>query len=206
MNYIIIERVENFDLLWLIFNEHMLWKHHIYIIANKSTTFPGILNKFKRFLPGYIVRLLYLSMVQSQLLYNTLAWGFGHSEPRFQQFEILEIDNLFDLNCLRFVYNHKKRDIPHHFLNFRYEQRYPIHDHDTRFANFIDATFLYGLPSNMKWNKTILICKYINAQICTIIRSWHTWITHIHLYGFLMNQCSRLNKTKFWMITLFLLS
>ena len=44
-------------------------------------------------------------------------------------------------------------------------------------------TFLYGLPSNMKWNKAILIYMYINAQIYKIIGSWHTRITYIHLYA-----------------------
>ena len=44
-------------------------------------------------------------------------------------------------------------------------------------------TFLYGLPSNMKRNKAILIYTYINAQIYKIIASWHTRITCIHLYA-----------------------
>ena len=44
-------------------------------------------------------------------------------------------------------------------------------------------TFLYGLPSNMKWNKAILIYMYINAQIHKIIGSWHNRITYIHLYA-----------------------
>ena len=42
---IAIERVENFNFLGLILNEHMFWKHHIDTIANKLTKFSGILNK-----------------------------------------------------------------------------------------------------------------------------------------------------------------
>ena len=52
INDIIIERVENFNFLGLIFNEHMYWKHHINTIANKLIKLSGILNKLKRFLPG----------------------------------------------------------------------------------------------------------------------------------------------------------
>ena len=161
INDIIIERVENFNFLGLIFNEHMFWKHHINTIANKLIKLSGILNKLKRFLPGYILRTLYFSMVQSRLLYGILAWGFdhqrlvkiqkrfiiiislstynAHTEPWFKHFEILKINNLFDLNCLKFIYNYNKRELPNYFLNFRYEQRSSIHDHDTRFADLIDA-------------------------------------------------------------------
>ena len=161
INDIILERVENFNFLGLIFNEHMFWKHHINTIANKMIKLSGILNKLKRFLPGYILRTLYFSMVQSRLLYGILAWGFdhqrlvkiqkrfiriislstynAHTEPWFKHFEILKINNLFDLNCLKFIYNYNKRELPNYFLNFRYEQRSSIHDHDTRFADLIDA-------------------------------------------------------------------
>ena len=161
INDIIIERVENFNFLGSIFNEHMFWKHHINTIANKLIKLSGILNKLKRFLPGYILRTLYFSMVQSRLLYGILAWGFdhqrlvkiqkrfiriislstynAHTEPWFKHFEILKINNLFDLNCLKFIYNYNKKELPNYFLNFRYEQRSSIHDHDTRFADLIDA-------------------------------------------------------------------
>ena len=78
INNIAIERVENFNFLGLIFNEHMFWKHHIDVIANKLARFSGILNKTKRFLPVHILQTLYFSLVQSQLTYGILAWGFEH--------------------------------------------------------------------------------------------------------------------------------
>ena len=100
-------------------------------------------------------------MVQSRLLYGILAWGFdhqrlvkiqkrfiriislstynAHTEPWLKHFEILKINNLFDLNCLKFIYSYNKRELPNYFLDFRYEQRSSIHDHDTRFADLIDA-------------------------------------------------------------------
>ena len=161
INGISIERVKNFNCLGLLFNEHMFWKPHIDIIANKLMKFSGILNKLKRFLPSHILRTLYFSMVQSRLTYGVLAWGFecqrfvklqkrfiriislstynAHTEPLFKNLEILTIKNLFDLNCLKFVYNYKKGELPKHFLSFRCVQRAAIHDYDTRFANQIDS-------------------------------------------------------------------
>ena len=161
INHIAIERVENCNFLGLIFNEHMFWKHRIDVIANILIRFSGILNKLKIFLPVHIIRTLYFSLVQSQLTYGILAWGFehqrfvkiqkrfiriislstynAHTEPWFKKLRILKINNLIDLNCLKFVYNLNKAELPSYFLDFRYEQRSSIHDHDTRFANFIDS-------------------------------------------------------------------
>ena len=161
INNIAIERVENFNFLGLILNEHMLWKHHIDTIANKLTKFSGILNKLKRFWPVNILRTLYYSMVQSQLTFGILALGFehqrfvkiqkqfiriislstynAHTEHWFKQLGILKINNLFNLNCLKFVYNNNKGELTRYLLGFKYEQRSSIHDHDTRFANLIDS-------------------------------------------------------------------
>ena len=49
INGIIIEPVQNFNFLGLLFNEHMFWKPHIDIIANKLMKFSGILNKLKNY-------------------------------------------------------------------------------------------------------------------------------------------------------------
>ena len=63
----------------------------------------------------------------------------AHTEPIFKRLEIITIKNLFDLNCLKFVYNYKKGELPDHFLKFRCVQRASIHDHETRFSSLIDS-------------------------------------------------------------------
>ena len=78
MNNVIIERVGNFYFPVLTFNEHAFWKHLIDTIANKLTRFSGILNKWKLFLWGYILRTLYFSMFLSRLMYGILACGFDY--------------------------------------------------------------------------------------------------------------------------------
>ena len=139
----------------------MSWKSHIDIIANTITKFSGVLNRFKRFLPGNILRTLYCSMVQSHLTYCILAWGFNyqhlvkikkrfmriitnskynaHFEPLFISLELLNIQRLFDLNCLKFVYRFKKGSLPCYFLTFDCIPRSDIHDHDTRYSHLINV-------------------------------------------------------------------
>ena len=74
----LIERVSNFNFLGLTSNENISCRPNIYIIANKITIFPGVLNRLKRYLPGYILRTLYCSVVQSRLTYCILALGFNY--------------------------------------------------------------------------------------------------------------------------------
>ena len=63
----------------------------------------------------------------------------AHTEPLFKQFELLPIKGLFDLSCLKFVYNFQKGNLPCHFLTIRCMQRSSIHDHDTRYASLINS-------------------------------------------------------------------
>ena len=174
----------------------MFWKHHIDTIANKLKKVSGILNKSNKFLPVHILRTLYFSMIQSQLTYGILAWGFehqrfvkiqkrfiriislstynAHREPWFKQLGILKINKLFDLNCLKFVYNYNIGELPRYFLGFKYEQRSSIHDHDTRFANLIDS----------KPTRTVMAQNCIRHHIVIGITNW----------GFEWDRISKLQK------------
>ena len=71
-----IERVKDFNYLGILMNEHLSWKNHVTLIANKISRSIGILNKLKRFLPQVTLCLLYSSLVLSHLNYGILAWGY----------------------------------------------------------------------------------------------------------------------------------
>ena len=156
-----IERVSDLNFLGLNLNDHMSWKPHIDTIANKVTKFSGVLNRLKRYLPGYILRTLYCSMVQSRLTYCILAWGFNyqrlikiqkrfmriitlskynaHTGPIFKSLDLLNMKGLFDLSCLKYVYKFKKLSLPNYFRTFKCIPRSSIHDCDTRYSSLIDA-------------------------------------------------------------------
>ena len=52
-----IERVENFNFLGLKLNEKMSWKPHVDMISNKISKYIGVLNRLKRYLPGFMLKL-----------------------------------------------------------------------------------------------------------------------------------------------------
>ena len=134
INGIQIDRVNSFKFLGLNLHENMSWKTHTEFVANKLTKYSGVLNRIKHFLPIDVLRKLYFSMVQSQLQYGILAWGFDHSrldklqkriiriitqskykshcDPLFKALEILKIKDLSELNCHKFLYNFKKGFLP----------------------------------------------------------------------------------------------
>ena len=63
INDTIIECVENFDLLGIMFNQNMNWKTHIRKLSNKISRTLGILNRLKYILPLNIKLLIYNSLI-----------------------------------------------------------------------------------------------------------------------------------------------
>ena len=144
----------------IILYENKLWTTHIDIISSKIAQFSGVLNRLKRFLPIYVLRTLYCSMVLSRLTYGILTWFFYHyrldkiqnriiriithskynaqTKPLFKALDLLTISDLFNLNCLKFVYKFKNKKLPLYFLDFECVPRSEIHDHGTRYAHLID--------------------------------------------------------------------
>ena len=158
-----------------------IWKPHIDTIANKVTKFSGVLNRLKRYLPGYILRTLYCSMVQSRLTYCILACGFNyqrlikiqkrfmriitlskynaHTGPIFKSLDLLNMKGLFDLSCLKFVYKIKKLSLPNYFRTFKCIPRSSIYDHDTRYSSLNDA----------KGTRTVMAGNCIRHHLVTVL-------------------------------------
>ena len=59
-------------------DEHLDWKVHIDNLSNKIARNVGMLNKLKHFLPGYIMKTLYSSLIASHLQDCTLLWANSH--------------------------------------------------------------------------------------------------------------------------------
>ena len=135
-------------------NGNPSWKAHIDIISNKLSKYTGILNKLKHYLPIDILRILYCSMVQSNLNYCLLAWGFecprlqklqkkfiriitcskynAHTEPLFKCLKLLKLDDLFKLNIMKFYFKYKNKKVPSYFGAFEILRQIDLHGRNTR--------------------------------------------------------------------------
>ena len=72
-----IERVENFNFLGVVIDKHISWEYHTEVLSNKISKYCGVISRLKNYLPLFILRTMYFSMVHSHLNYGLLAWGFG---------------------------------------------------------------------------------------------------------------------------------
>ena len=140
INDVEIERVSSFRCLGILFDENMSWKCHTDMISNKLSKYAGILNKLKHYLPPYILRMLYFSLVNAHLNYGILVWGFvptclikiqkrtirtitcskynAHTEPLFKIMDILMLKELLDINALKFYYKYLRGTLPLYFYSF----------------------------------------------------------------------------------------
>ena len=109
-------------------------------IANKISKSGGVINRMKNFLPINILRMIYCSTIQSNLMYSLLVWGYdclrlakiqkkiirniccskynAHTEPLLKKLELLKIDDLLILNTLKFYYKFKNEKVPEYFKKF----------------------------------------------------------------------------------------
>ena len=159
INSTIIERVQNFNFLGLTINENLSWKAHVDKIANKISKYSGILSRLKHFLPPYILKTIYCSIVQSNLNYSLLAWGYdcnrliilqkkiirvitsskynAHTEPLFKKLNLLKLKDMMKHNTLKFYYKLKKNKVPSYFESYQTTTQREIHGRDTRYNQLI---------------------------------------------------------------------
>ena len=121
-----IERVDNFNFLGVVIDKYISWKYHTEILSNKISKYCGVLSRLKNYLPLFILRTMYFSMVNSHLNYGLFAWGFhskrmiklqkrcvgivtsstynAHTQPLMKQLNILSMPDMLLLNSMKFYY------------------------------------------------------------------------------------------------------
>jgi hypothetical protein len=151
-----IERQSEFNFLGLLFDEYLCWRSHINKISNKISKFVGILNRLKRYLPPFILKTLYCSMIQSHLMYGILVWGANssrlvkiqkksvrimcnakynaHTDPLFRLTKIVKITDLYRVAGLSLYFRSLKNNLPTYFHSFAdLATHADIHNYTTRF-------------------------------------------------------------------------
>jgi hypothetical protein len=183
INNIKINRVSEFDFLGLTISETLSWKCHSDKIATKISKYSGILCKIKHYVPPYILRTLYCSMIQSHFTYCILSWGFeckrvekiqkkcirticnakynDHTEPLFKCTQLLKISDIFRVSCLSFYFKYLKGELPHYLQSLNFPTHADVHEYHTRFNNSLIVPF----------TRTVLASKCVRNHICRIINS-----------------------------------
>ena len=115
-----------------------------------------VMNKLKNSLPKYILKLIYVSLVQSHLQYGLIVWGgnFGksnrlvtlqkkairiisnsnyiaHTEPIFKKLQILKLCDMYRLQNIRLYYNAINLNCPF-YINSLISKMQITHHYNTR--------------------------------------------------------------------------
>ena len=143
--------------LGVIIDQKLSWKQHIQHISNKISKTIALLRLLRYIFPKRILKLIYMSLIYSYINYCNLIWGgaydtvlqplyilqkkairlisnshyLEHTEPLFKSLELLNIFQIFKLNCLLLVYKCIKNN---YFLEFKNKLHVnsSIHSYNTR--------------------------------------------------------------------------
>ena len=161
INNVLIECVSHFDLLGISISQTLNYKYHIDKIIMKTSRCLGMLCKLKHFLPFYILKTLYNSLLLPHFTYGILAWGTNtnqifkiqkkairiitnskynaHTNPLFKSLNLLKIQDIYNLNVLKFYFNYRHNLLPRYFNSYNFKYRSSIHEHHTRSKNEIQV-------------------------------------------------------------------
>ena len=139
INYETIERVTEFNFLWLTLDENLNWNAQIQKVSNKISRTLGVMCRLKNFLPLHVLRLLYNSLILPHLQYGILTWGFclgrlqklqkrsrriitrskynAHTDPLFKSLNLLKLKDLFELSVFKIYFKFKHNLLPVYILN-----------------------------------------------------------------------------------------
>jgi hypothetical protein len=153
-----INRVAHTKFLGLIIDEHLSWDKHIEQIESKISKNIGIISKLKHTLPGYILLMLYNTLVLPYLNYCPMIWAHEnnstkinsiyklqkravrtickrgyreHAAPYFKELNLLTIFDISRFQLLQFVFKSKYNMLPN-ALQQLYTSNDKIHGYGTR--------------------------------------------------------------------------
>ena len=131
INNTIILATSNHDFLGVVLDKTLSFSQHINLVSSKISKTIGILFKIKDFVPKNILRIIYTSLIQSYLSYGISVWGaanptnlhpliilqkrairlisnsnyLDHTNPIFHNFNILKLNDLYKIRCLKYIYS-----------------------------------------------------------------------------------------------------
>ena len=168
LNNVPIERIKQLDFLGLTISDTLTWKDHVNKMANKIAKSIGVMSRLKYQLDKTTLVLIYNWLVLSHFYCSILAWGFeserllrlqkkairtihrakynAHTKPLMKESSLLDLKDIFDIQCAKFYFKFKHGTLPSYFEKF-FVQNNQIHNHFTR-----NRDNLHRCPT--KWSRT----------------------------------------------------
>ena len=126
----IITETSESKFLGVIVDNKLSWASHIKYISNKISKSSSIIRYLRYSFPKAILKTLYMSLVLPYISYCNIIWGsafktvlrpivilqkkclrtitksdyLAHTKPLFKDYKLLDINQLFDLNCAKFIF------------------------------------------------------------------------------------------------------
>ena len=132
-----IERVDSFNFLGLQLNHNLNWTKHINYILLKMSKIIGIIYKLKSVFPTAILRSIYNTLLLPHMSYCILSWGSqiakirllqkkairnvtksaytAHTEPLHKEYDILKVQDMYQLAILKFYCKLVNNNLPQYF-------------------------------------------------------------------------------------------
>ena len=158
--------------LGITIDEHLDWKVHIGNLSNKIARNVGMLNKLKHFLPVYIMKTLYSSLIESHLQYCTLllansqvtnirklqllqkkairiitsSFYIAHTDPQFSMTKLLKLDNMYTYQFGIFMHKVTHFQLPQNMSSIFLRTEH-IHKHKLRNQN---AYYIQQIRTNTR--------------------------------------------------------
>ena len=131
INNLVIPATDSHDFLGVILDKTLTFTQHINLVSSKISKTIGILFKIKDFVPENILRIIYMSLIQSYLSYGISVWGaanitnlypltilqkrsirlisnsnyLDHTNPIFHRLSILKLHDIYKIRCLKYIYS-----------------------------------------------------------------------------------------------------
>lgn len=151
----VLEQVPNFNFLGLNVNQSLDWSTHLTALKQKLSRNIGILRRLRTQLPPNVLTMLYYSLIHPHLNYMILIWGYDHEEiltkqkqamriihskhflyshtdPLFKSSKVLKLNDIHTQAQLKFCHKYIHGELPHYFMNMKFETNNDKHDHYTR--------------------------------------------------------------------------
>ena len=205
-----IERVNSFNFLGLILDQHMTWNVHIQSTSHKISRTIGVMNRLKHYLPMEILRYLYNALILPYFQYALLTWGFknnrltklqkravrvitrskynAHTEPLFKNLNLLKLDDLFKMNMLKLYYKLKNGTLPVYFMSM-FSDVEARHGYNTRTHG--DLQMQFSKTSSCQNCVRFLLPRFINETDDAILSkvSTHSFPGfNTYVKGYIMNK------------------